>query len=75
MLDLRTWRLIMLNGNEISLVDYGVTDGSHFNLFFQLPDNNNNNNNNRNDGDGDNVSIVNPKTLVSQEDSVTNVAK
>ncbi|KAG5570151.1 hypothetical protein H5410_059917 [Solanum commersonii] len=80
MLDTGHGDSIMLNDDEISLVDYGVTDGSHFNLFFQLPDNNNNNNNNtnnnRNNGDGDNVSIVNPKTLVSQEDSVvTSVAK
>ncbi|WMV59692.1 hypothetical protein MTR67_053077 [Solanum verrucosum] len=71
MLDTGHGDSIMLNDDEISLVDYGVTDGSHFNLFFQLPDNNNINNN----GDGDNVSIVNPKTLVSQEDSVTSVAK
>ncbi|KAK4727354.1 hypothetical protein R3W88_032271 [Solanum pinnatisectum] len=72
MLDTGHGDSIILNDHEISLVDYGVTDGSHFYLFFQLPDDDNNNSNN---GDGDNVSIVNPETLISQEDSVTSAAK
>jgi len=42
MLDTGHAESIILNEDEISLVDYVVTDGSHFNLLFQLPDNNNN---------------------------------
>ncbi|XP_060171365.1 uncharacterized protein LOC132602560 [Lycium barbarum] len=59
---------IMLNGDEIPLVEYGVKDGSHFYLFFKLP--NNNNNVEGQDGDGDNVNM-DPKTPTSQGDSVT----
>lgn len=62
---------IMLNNDEIFLVDYEVTDGSHFYLFFQLSDNNDNGNND----DGENMSIVNAKTLISEEDFVTSTTK
>ncbi|KAK4726142.1 hypothetical protein R3W88_031059 [Solanum pinnatisectum] len=78
MLDTGHGDSIMLNDDEISLVDYGVKDGSHFYLFFKHPDNNNNNNNNSNNGEnpnGDSVGFVNPETQVSQGDSVTSVAK
>uniref|UniRef100_A0A3Q7JDV7 Ubiquitin-like domain-containing protein n=1 Tax=Solanum lycopersicum TaxID=4081 RepID=A0A3Q7JDV7_SOLLC len=64
---------IMLNDDEISLVDYGVKDGSHFYLFFKLHDTNNSNNGEN--SNGDDVSFVNPETPVSREDSVTFVAK
>ncbi|KAG5573514.1 hypothetical protein H5410_063280 [Solanum commersonii] len=78
MLDTGHGDSIMLNDDEISLVEYGVKDGSHFYLFFKFPDNNNNNNNNNSnngDGDGASVSFVNPETPISQGDSVTSVAK
>ncbi|MCD7461009.1 hypothetical protein HAX54_044988 [Datura stramonium] len=66
---------IMLTGDEIPLADYGVKDGSHFYLFFKLPNNTNSNGENP-DGDGDNnVSVVNPETPVSQCDSVTSTSK
>ncbi|XP_055821526.1 uncharacterized protein LOC129890045 [Solanum dulcamara] len=71
MLDTGDGDSIMFNDDEIPLAEYGVKDGSHFYLFFKLPNNNNNNNN----GDGDNVSIVNPETPVSQGHSVASAAK
>ncbi|KAK6773077.1 hypothetical protein RDI58_028315 [Solanum bulbocastanum] len=75
MLDTGHGDSIMLNDDEISLVDYGVKDGSHFYLFFKLLDNNNNNSNNGENPNGDSVSFVNPENPVSQGDSVTFVAK
>ncbi|PHT66530.1 hypothetical protein T459_30955 [Capsicum annuum] len=64
---------IMLNGDEVPLTEYGVKDGSHFYLFFKLPNSNKNDGENRNGGGGGNIGVVNPETPVSQGDSVTTI--